>query len=340
MCLTPGTSWRCSHHPSSANPFLSRKLAHCAGDRKRLSRWWIAKPRRVLYVQFEIREHHCHRRIRNLARAMGITPEDLGGRLMVISGRGLGLAGADGLERIVQAAGDFMPEVIVLDPLYKLAQGVENAAEDFKVILAAFDQIAEQTGAAIVFVHHDAKGTPGDKDIRDRGAGSGVLGRDYDACITLTAHATEPDATVVETLLRNYPPQDPFTASWECGNDGGYCFVLADDLHPEKRTSACRPVPPPLSAYLAAARDILAAGSEVEIPFFKAEFKQRTNLSDHRIREFLSWATGGERPQIVTREERSRGHRRKWVSMSRVVCEIRAVRAVNRPVPVLTPLFS
>ena len=82
--------------------------------------------------------------------------------------------------------------------------------------MSAFDELAEQTGAAIIYVHHDTKGSPGDKDIRDRGAGSNVLGRDYDACVTLTAHASDPDATVVEVLLRNFPPQDPFTIAWSC----------------------------------------------------------------------------------------------------------------------------
>jgi RecA-family ATPase len=99
------------------------------------------------------------------------------------------------------------PEVIFFDPLYKLNEGVENAAEDMRTILAAFDMVAEETGAAIVYVHHDTKGNPGDRDIRDRGAGSNVLGRDYDACMTLTSHAQEDEAIVVDVLLRNYKPQ-------------------------------------------------------------------------------------------------------------------------------------
>ena len=97
--------------------------------------------------------------------------------------------------------------------------------------MGAFDELAEQTGAAIIYVHHDTKGSPGDKDIRDRGAGSNVLGRDYDACVTLTAHASDPDATVVEVLLRNYPPQDPFTIVWSCDEvPGGYRFNMAEDM--------------------------------------------------------------------------------------------------------------
>jgi RecA-family ATPase len=152
--------------------FFFQQMALSLAAGRDFLEWRVTKPRRVAYIQFEIREHHSHRRTRNLARAMRIRPDDLGDRLLIIPARGLGLVGADGLEQIRQAIAAFKPEVIMLDPLYKLAAGAENAAEDFKVLLNAFDQLAEQTGAAILYVHHDTKGSPGDKDIRDRGAGS------------------------------------------------------------------------------------------------------------------------------------------------------------------------
>jgi len=40
------------------------------------------------------------------------------------------------------------------------------------------------------------------------------LARDYDCCITLTAHRDEENAAVVNTLLRNYAPQQPFVAEF------------------------------------------------------------------------------------------------------------------------------
>jgi hypothetical protein len=295
--------------------FFFQQMALSLAAGRDFLKWHIGRPRRVLYVQFEIRAHHSHRRTRSLARAMGITPEDLGGRLLIVPARGLGLVGAEGLESIREAAGDFKPEVIMLDPLYKLAQGVENAAEDFKVLLNAFDRLAEQTGAAIIYVHHDTKGAPGDKDIRDRGAGSNVLGRDYDACVTLTTHATEPEATVVEVLLRNYPPQEPFTIVWDCA-EGGYCFNMADDLTPEKKTSKTRPKPPPLESYLPAAEAILSGKNELEISIFKAKFQEKTGLGDNKTKHFLNWATNGRNPQMVTREERGFKLHKKWISMA------------------------
>ena len=92
----------------------------------------------------------------------------------------------EGLERIQKAVSDFRPEVIMLDPLYKIADGVENAAEDFKVLLNAFDEFAEKPGPPSCLFITTPRAPPETRCIRDRGAGSGVLGRDYDACITLT----------------------------------------------------------------------------------------------------------------------------------------------------------
>jgi len=275
-------------------------------------RWRCPKHRRVVLIQFEIRPHHKHRRIRKLAGALRIKPESLGDRFHILNARGLGIQGTEGLEKITPALLDFQPDVICIDPLYKLTTGVENAAEDAKIMLNAFDVLAEKTGAAILFVHHDPKGSPGDRDIRDRGAGSNVLGRDYDACFALTSHATEEDAIVVETLLRNYRPQDPIVIEWAEDERGNYCFIERADMIPQKKTSRTKPAKPPLTTYLPYALSILN-GDEMEIAPFKAAFKSLTALGDNRIKDFMSWATAGGNPPLVTREERRKGHYQKWV---------------------------
>jgi hypothetical protein len=296
--------------------FFFGQLALAIAAHSKFLGWIIPKNRRVLFCQFEIRDHHCHRRFRNLARAMGISSAHLGDRLMIINGRGLGLTGKDGLDKIMAAIGDFQPEVIMIDPLYKISEGVENQAEDFKKLLSAFDELAEETGAAIIYVHHDTKGSPGDKDIRDRGAGSNVLGRDYDACVTLTAHASDPDATVVEVLLRNYPPQKPFAIIWSCDEvPGGYRFNLAEDMAADKRTSKTKTAPPPYESYLPAAATLIGKG-ELEIGYFKAVFQEKTGLSDTRTKHFLSWAISSQNPPIRTREIRGKGVHKKWISLT------------------------
>jgi hypothetical protein len=296
--------------------FFAQQMALSLSSGRPFLSWEVARMRRVLYTQFEIKEVHFHHRIRRMASALGISAADLGDRLQVINARGLGISGTAGIERILQEALRITPDVILFDPLYKLATGIENAAEDAKIILNAFDQLAEQTGAAIAYVHHDAKGAAGDRDIRDRGAGSNVLGRDYDACITLTAHAQDTEAAIVEVLLRNYPPREPFSIVWEADGNWGYSFKERTDLAPEKKTSKTKANLPPLASYLPFSEAILG-DRDMEISGFKAEFKKRTSLSDHRIKEFLRWASSMEDPYIITKSYRAHGLNKKWVKIGR-----------------------
>ncbi len=218
--------------------FFMLQFALCLAAGRNFLRWTIPKPRRVLLVQFEIKSDHVHRRVRNMARALGISAESIEGRFKILNARGLGIKGPQGIERIGQLAEEWKPEIILFDPLYKVAEGDENLARDFKIVLSAFDALAEQTGATIGYVHHDAKGFAGEKDIRDRGAGSNTLGRDYDAAITLTPHASEPDGLVVEVLVRNYRPQEPFTIVWRADEEtAGYRFESRSDIVAVKKTS-------------------------------------------------------------------------------------------------------
>ncbi|MCX7009806.1 MAG: AAA family ATPase [Kiritimatiellaeota bacterium] len=215
--------------------FFALQLAlTLASGRTTFLRWQLARPRRVLILQFEVKEAHYHRRVHHLAQALQLTAADLGDRLAVASLRGHECPPS----LILTLARRHKTEVIIIDPLYKLATGDENLAADMKPLLAFFDQLAEETGAAVLYVHHNPKGTAGDREARDRGAGSGVIARDFDACIYLTEHRDYGPVSewlVVETLLRNYAPQEPFVIGWDEGH-----FSVEDGVEPVVKTSANR----------------------------------------------------------------------------------------------------
>jgi len=174
--------------------------------------WQVPKARRCLLVQFEIRAHHCHRRVKTMAKRMGVT--DIRHNLHIINARGLPLD--DVFAAVLHYAELYKIEVLAFDPFYKMHTGDENSAEDVKPLLQRFDEIAERTGAAVLYVHHDPKGASGEKNIRDRGAGSNVVSRDYDACFTLTPGKRDGDVTA-ECLMRNYRPQEPVALHWDDG---------------------------------------------------------------------------------------------------------------------------
>jgi len=126
-----------------------------------------------------------------MADGLGITAQDLSGRLQVLNARGFRSSVND--MRIADA------DVVIIDPFYKLLS---------------------------------ADGRDGDKSAIDRAAGSGTIARDFGGCFTLVPHRNEPDAVVVETLLRNYRSPEPFTIKWEYN-----VFEARPDLPPEMETS-------------------------------------------------------------------------------------------------------
>jgi len=106
--------------------------------------------------------------------------------------------------------------LVIIDPVYKLTSlsGEENNAGDVGRFLMELEAIAQNTGAAVVFTHHFAKGNASMKDAIDRASGSGVYARDPDAIFTMTAHEAE-DCMSVEIKTRNFLDPDPFVVRWD-----------------------------------------------------------------------------------------------------------------------------
>lgn len=178
----------------------------------------IAKPRRVLLIQFELQQQHYHKRHNAVAQKLQSEFAEVGetvvsNNLLIVNARGLEMTPRDILNWTLW----HKAEVLVIDPLYVLIAGDENSAQDLKPLLKSFSQIAEKAGVAIIYTHHDPKGLSGKRDIRDRGSGSSVLARDYDSCWTLTEHEGDPNSSVVDFLFRNYPEKDSTTITWKHG---------------------------------------------------------------------------------------------------------------------------
>lgn len=208
--------------------FFALQMAVCAAAGVDFLRWQPVKQLSVLYCNYEVRAHHLWRRIHHLGRALGVAPCDLSSRLQIANLRA-SCASVDDVAALVTRT---KSDMVILDPLYKVvSEGDENKAEDLKPYLALFDRLCETTGACLWYVHHDTKGQAGDRDARDRGSGSSVLNRDFDACITLTDHVDGDEMLVVHALPRNYAPVPDVTVRWDNG-----AFTVTDIL-PEAVTS-------------------------------------------------------------------------------------------------------
>lgn len=167
---------------------------------------------RVLYLNFELIDGFFEERIVAVTRAMH-TP--LSENFLYWNLRGhcydLAILAQVILARL-ETEGPF--DFIIVDPVYKaLGDLDENKASDMTKLMNLVESIAVQTGSSIGFVAHFAKGSAAHKDSQDRPSGSGVIGRDPDAILTLTRHKEE-HCYVVESDLRYVAPLSPFCVRW------------------------------------------------------------------------------------------------------------------------------
>jgi hypothetical protein len=166
---------------------------------------------KVLFINFEIRREFIADRIKIIQEKKG--DADLS-NLDVWNLRGLTTDFETLTDAIIERAGEGNYCLIILDPIYKAMVGKsENTASSVGTLCNQIEQIVEETGAAVIFAHHYAKGNAAKKNQVDRMSGSGVFARDADTIITLTEHA-EKDCYALEMTLRNLAPQTSFVVQW------------------------------------------------------------------------------------------------------------------------------
>ena len=190
---------------------------------------------KVLFVNFEIQSHPWQRRIAVVAQAMGVEVKP--GQIILWNLRGHAADFKKLIPRIIERARRESFALIVLDPIYKLYAGNtdENSAGDVAALLNSLEKLATESGAAIAFGAHFAKGNAAGKDAIDRISGSGVFARDPDSLLIFTKHE-EDEAFTVEAILRNFAPVQPFVVRWEYP-----LMQRADNLDPARlKTSGGR----------------------------------------------------------------------------------------------------
>jgi len=182
---------------------------------------------KVLFLNFEIQPHPWQCRIVAVARAIGV--ELKAGQIALWNLRGHATGFRQIIPQIIQRCRDENYALIVLDPIYKLYGDTdENSAGNVALLLNALERLATESGAAIAFGAHFAKGNAAGKEAIDRISGSGVFARDPDSILIFTKHETD-NAFTVEPILRNFAPVEQFAVRWQFP-----LMMLADDLDPAK----------------------------------------------------------------------------------------------------------
>lgn len=153
--------------------------------------WWMGRfkcsTQRVVYINLELTKANAAVRLLDVWKELRKDSKEGLENLSIWNLRG-SLVSTDAMvDSIIKRHRSMAnpPTYYIVDPIYKINAGDENAAKDVNELLREFDRLCKETDANLVYAHHHAKGSQFGKRALDRGSGSGVIGRDADAAIDL-----------------------------------------------------------------------------------------------------------------------------------------------------------
>lgn len=142
---------------------------------------------RAVYINLELTKENSAVRVMDVWKALRRSSMDGVENVSIWNLRGSSVTTKSMVDSIIKRHKSMAnpPDFYIVDPIYKIQAGDENAAKDVNEMLREFDRLCKETGANLVYAHHHAKGSQYGKRALDRGSGSGVIGRDADAAIDL-----------------------------------------------------------------------------------------------------------------------------------------------------------
>ena len=188
--------------------FALIELAVCIAEGRR----WLGfrcKQGKVLYINLEIDEASFLDRMKRVYEAMDVRNPHRE-NIDTVHMRGKTEELRKLVPQIVRTARKGYA-AIILDPIYKLGIGDENAAKEVATFCNAMDAIAN-TGASVIYAHHHSKGAQGAKAAMDRASGSGVFARDADALLDMIELSVSDDTR--EQLREIYGDKADKLTAW------------------------------------------------------------------------------------------------------------------------------
>ena len=170
---------------------------------------FLCRKSRVLYINFEIDRASCINRFFKVAAALNILPRHE--NLKIWNLRGHNAPIEELIPKLTSYIGRNRFDVVIIDPFYKMffsnhiKSFDENSAASLAYLFCKLDKVIKDCGCALIMAGHYSKGMQGGKSSIDRTSGSGVLGRDPDAILTLTELEKTENAYRLESVLREFP---------------------------------------------------------------------------------------------------------------------------------------
>ena len=197
--------------PSKAGKsFMLQELCVCVGE----GLPWMGHEvmqGKVLYVNLELDPISCKHRFKDIYDALGVRDRSGNVRVLNLRGRSVPL---DKLAPIlIRRYKDDGYRLIVIDPIYKVITGDENAASDMASFCNYFDAIATECGCAMVYSHHYSKGASSKyRNASERASGSGVFTRDPDAILSMSELSV--DDAKLNTYRNVHKRPDSMPTGW------------------------------------------------------------------------------------------------------------------------------
>jgi len=183
---------------------------------------------KVVYLDFELKPRLAKERIKEIINSQG--NEYFPTKNFMYCGLRGQKRSLEDLALHIQAIKDFEPDIVIVDPFYKLGGDYdENDAGSVGLVLDKMESFSERLDCAFVYAHHFSKGNKAETDHIDRASGSGVFARDPDAILTLTPHE-EDYHLVLEATLRNFSTPEKKVIEFSWPN-----FIHKPDLEPNLR---------------------------------------------------------------------------------------------------------
>jgi len=222
--------------PKCRKSFLMHDLAVCTARGLLWLQQFRTAEGRVLLVDNELTGNEIADRTRTILASRAIPVEAVSGRLDVLSLREDSRK-LDAVLRALQAL-EKPYDLVIFDALYMfLEQGMdENSNADMTVLLRRFRRFASASGAAVILVHHTAKGSAANKESIDLGAGAGALGRAVDLNVGIYRHEEE-GAFVCKFNTRSSPPVADFGIRWSYPRFGAAIGLDCTQLHGKRKSS-------------------------------------------------------------------------------------------------------
>ena len=184
----------------SGKSFLCLQLARCIGAGEPFL-GMPTKQGKVLYLQFELAVEALQKRMKDSRQDYS--------NVFVGTTFAMKLDKKQGQEDFIKAMDAVRPDVVLLDPLYKMFAGDENEAKDVEVLIDFLDDVIDGYNCSILLTHHSGK------DFKKGGRGSSVIEGWVDSYIEMkrTSKKGEPLRIRLSPLLLRHaelPPDSIF----------------------------------------------------------------------------------------------------------------------------------